>query len=82
MIAIWCCITPNTTSNSDRRSKIIKTFSEHDKRSQHKNEAILRTLQITETDFGSFEFEYVGINMTPPRVLIWNVKTGSVWLDA
>ncbi|MCI2282971.1 hypothetical protein L3081_05640 [Colwellia sp. MSW7] len=57
--------------------KLLKPFAENDKRSQHKNEVILKALEITETEFGPFHFEYVDINMTPSRALI-SLKEGQL----
>lgn len=57
--------------------KLLKPFVENDKRSQHKNEVILKALEITEAEFGPFHFEYVDINMTPSRSLI-SLKEGQL----
>lgn len=47
--------------------KLLNPLAGHDKRSQHKDEVILRALQVTEADFGPFQFETIDIHMTPKR---------------
>lgn len=50
--------------------KILKPLLGHDKRSKHKDEIILRSLQVTEEVFGPYKFETVDGNMSPGRALI------------
>lgn len=50
--------------------KILKPLLGHDKRSKHKDEVILRALQVTVDEFGPYEFRTVDGNMSPGRALI------------
>ncbi|WP_170252909.1 substrate-binding periplasmic protein [Colwellia echini] len=50
--------------------KILKPLLGHDKRSKHKDEIVLRSLQVTEEEYGPYKFETIDGNMTPGRALI------------
>ena len=50
--------------------KLLKPLLADDKRSNHKNEVIIRSLQITEEEFGPFLFEAIEMSMTPKRAII------------
>jgi ABC-type amino acid transport substrate-binding protein len=49
--------------------RILKPPVEKEKRTLHKEEVILRALQVTTPEFGSFLIESVTVNMTPDRAL-------------
>lgn len=50
--------------------KLLKPLLVDDKRSKHKNEVIIRALQITAEEFGPFIFEPIEMSMTPKRAFI------------
>lgn len=50
--------------------KILKPLLGKDKRSKHKDEIILRALQVTEDEYGPYEFQTIDGDMSPGRALI------------
>ena len=57
--------------------KILKPLLGHDKRSKHKDEVILRALQVTEDEFGPYKFQTIDGNMSPGRALI-SMQNGTI----
>lgn len=57
--------------------KILKPLLGHDKRSKHKDEVILRALQVTQDEFGPYKFKTVDGNMSPGRALI-SMQDGNI----
>lgn len=47
--------------------KLLNPLTAKDKRSKHKNEIIIRALQITEAEFGAYQFNTIFRHMTPKR---------------
>ncbi len=73
IILIVCAFPANATDSI----KILKPILGFDKRAQHKDEVIIRSLEITEAEFGPFTFEAVNVDMTPSRALA-SIKTGNL----
>jgi ABC-type amino acid transport substrate-binding protein len=48
---------------------MLKPLLDLDKRAKHKEEVIIRALELTVPDFGSFDFKTVNVDMTPGRAL-------------
>lgn len=66
-----------TESNAVDNVKMLQPVLAEDKRARHKEEVILRALEISEQKFGSFQFESVNTDMTPSRS-ISSLKTGEL----
>ncbi|MDT0602954.1 hypothetical protein [Thalassotalea castellviae] len=47
--------------------RFLKPLKGHEKRTLHKDEVILRALQITEPEFGDYQFETLQVDITPDR---------------
>lgn len=58
-------------------AKVLKPKVEMDKRELHKNEVIIRSLEITETEFGPFVIETTDVDMNPRRGLA-SIKDGKL----
>lgn len=57
--------------------KILKPLLGKDKRSKHKDEVILRALQVTQNEFGPYEFQTIDGDMSPGRALI-SMQEGTI----
>lgn len=65
------------TSNATDTIKMLKPLLGFDKRAKHKDEIIIRSLEITEAEYGPFTFETIDVDMTPSRALA-SMKAGSI----
>lgn len=66
-----------STATMANTVKVLKPLLGFDKRAKFKDELIIRTLEVTEPEFGSFIFESVDVNMTPTRALS-SIKSGDL----
>ena len=57
--------------------KILKPLLGHDKKSKHKDEVILRSLQVTEEEYGPYKFHTIDGNMSSGRSLI-SIQKGDI----
>jgi len=64
-------------SNAIDKIKMLKPLLGFDKRAKHKDEVIIRSLEVTVDEYGPFTFEAVDVDMTPSRALA-SMKTGSL----
>jgi len=65
------------TSNATDTIKMLKPLLGFDKRAKHKDEIIIRSLEITEAEYGPFTFERIDVDMTPSRALA-SMKAGNL----
>jgi len=65
------------TSIAIDKVKMLKPLLGFDKRAKHKDEVIIRSLEVTVDEYGPFTFEAVDVDMTPSRALA-SMKTGSL----
>ena len=57
--------------------KVLKPILDFDKRVMHKDEVILRALQVTESEYGPFTLEEVNVDMTTSRAFS-SMKSGDL----
>ena len=77
LLVIWITISFTGTSNSTDTVKMLKPLLGFDKRAKHKDEVIIRALEITEAEYGPFTFERIDVDMTPSRALA-SMKAGNL----
>lgn len=66
-IALTCFFTLQV--NAIDNVKMLRPVLGEDKRAKHKDEVILRSLEVSTEKYGDFNFESINVDMTPSRAL-------------